>query len=788
MNKSVFNNLINQEPRRKHRGIKLTCGIKLIAIVFIAMISVDSLLAEKVRKVLFEQQGYEYSPKMLKYNLQLRGGSTFNKSILDEDVKRLYESGYFIDVTADVQKIADGRIDIIYKTKTQPTVNSIIIVGNKKFTEKKLKEMITLERGYPLNDKKLQDTLNNIRNFYTEEGYLDTIVTPKFKNEPAGGVALTINVDENLRLKVNSVNFTGNTLFYKLTLLKIVKTEYSMFSWLFNVGLYDNKIIEDDKLRLRNRYWEYGYLDFRVKSVDAIPLKDNPEYVNVYFNLEEGEPYTVGSITIVGNKRFSTDELLRLVVSKEGDTFDIKREKKDIRHLEYQYFPLGYADFNCNVERTPHFENHTVDLKFNISEGRTYEIHDINISGNHVTKDKVIRRELPIQPGDPVDNSLLAATKARLMGLGYFKSVTIVSQDTAIPGEKDIDIKVEEKKTTKLTLGGGVSSEDGLMGSISFTQSNFDLFNPSNYFVGGGQRLSIMTQIGTETQEAEISFIEPWLFDIPLRLKVEGYYRSRYYENWSERHGGGYISLTKKVFDDFTSIELGHRLEAVEVYKMRSKYNSKYFRGEEGTDFMSKTSILISRDTRDSLNDPKSGYLLSILGELNAASKVYYRLEFKASNYFSFFEDLFVLHTGAKYGALGRIAGESESNMAPLYERYFMGGGDSLRGFPFRKVSPVDSEGHFYGGQTMFLGNIELTHPIYDFIRGAAFMDCGGVWENTWDTDWTDKFNVGMGYGLRVKLPQFPAPISLDLAYPILNNQDNVSSKLRLSFSMGFAW
>ena len=761
---------------------------QLCFVACIILVTSSNAWADNVRRVIFEQQGYEYPPKMLQYNLQLHKGSVFNKKILDEDVKRLTESGNFLTVTADIERTPDGQIDIIYKTTTKPKIKNIIFQGNIKFNDKELRKKLTIEPGEPLNDKKLQDSLNNIRGYYNDEGFLETIVTPKTEDAGQGVVDVIFVIEEKLRIKVNSVSFTGNTIFYKITLLKIVQTQYSMFSWLFNTGLYDKEIIEADKLRMRNRYWQYGYLDFRVKSVDAIPLAKNPEYVNVVFNLEEGEPYTVGKITITGNKHFSEEELLRVLRMREGSIFDYRNEQKDTRAISMRYFPLGYADFVCDTERKPDFATHIVNINYNIVEGRTYDIHDINISGNKVTKDKVIRRELPIQPGDPVDNALLEATKARLMGLGYFSKVTIVTQDTANQGEKDIDIKVEEKKTTRLTLGGGVSSIDGVMGSVAFTQSNFDLFDPSNYFQGGGQRLVIKAEIGNEVQEGLISFTEPWLFDIPLRLQVDGYFRGRFYEYWRERHGGGYISLTKNIFDDFTSIELGHRLEAVELYHLKNSYTSKYFEGEEGTDFMSKTSIVLRRDTRDDLNDPKSGYLISIRGELNAATKVYYRFEAKASNYLPFFEDMFVLHTGLKYGVVGRISGDSESGMAPLYERYFLGGGDSIRGFPYRKVSPVDDQGHFYGGQTMFLGNVELTHPIYDFIRGAAFMDFGGSWENQWDTDWSDSFNMGIGYGLRFKLPQFPSPIALDLAYPIVNNQDNVSSKLRLSFSMGFAW
>ncbi len=232
---------------------------------------------------------------------------------------------------------------------------------------------------------------------------------------------------------------------------------------------------------------------------------------------------------------------------------------------------------------------------------------------------------------------------------------------------------------------------------------------------------------------------------------------------------------------------LGQRLEAVTVRDMDDDRNSKYFTGEEGTDFLSTSSLILSRDTRDSLINPTSGYLLSLKAEINAATKIYYRIEAVASNYYPFFEDLFVLHTGVKYGTVGRIAGASDSGMVPIYERYFMGGGNSVRGFPYREVGPEDRDEHVYGGQSMLLANIEVTHPIWRFVRGAFFMDAGTAWKDPWDMDFS-KMNMGVGWGVRLKLPQFQAPIKLDLAYPVINNQDGVDSKLRFSFNLGFAW
>jgi outer membrane protein insertion porin family len=766
-------------------GRRILKTLSILTMTLVLMVA--NAFGDKIRRVIFEQQGYEFPVNMLQYNLQLSKGEEFDQKILDDDVKRLSETGYFDDVSAGIEKTPDGRVDIVFKTTSKPKIKNIIFHGNKKFKDLKLRDKLTIEPGMPLNDKKLNDSLVNLRDFYNEEGYYDTTISPRTEDLGGGEVNLVFNIQENLRLRINSVDFSGNTVFYNLTLRGAVQTQHSYMSWLFNVGLYDRNIADEDKIRLRNLYWTKGYLDFNVTNIDVKELPDDPEYVNVTFNLEEGKPYRVGEVSVSGNERFDETALLRLLKMKKGDIFDYRTQERDIAALGRRYFPLGYADFRCTPNRNADYKTHIVDIDYSIIEGRQYMIRDINISGNHITKDKVIRRELPLQPGQPVNNDLIDIMKKRLEGLGYFRKVTIVTANTSNPTEKDIDIKVEEKPTTKLTLGAGYSDTDSFGGTIEFTQNNFDLFNPSNLFRGGGQRLSLRADVGFQRNEFLVSFTEPWMFDIPLKMKLEGYYKSRFYEDWDESHAGGSIAFTKKVFDDFTSITLGHRLEAVRVYDMDDDRNTKYFTGEEGSDFLSTTSLIISRDTRDSLISPTSGYLLSLKGEFNAADKVYYRIEAVASNYYPFFEDLFVLHTGIKYGSVGRIAGDSDSGMVPIYERYFMGGGNSVRGFPYREVGPEDRNEDVYGGQSMMLANIEITHPIWRFIRGAAFMDAGTAWKDPWDMDFS-KMNMGVGWGVRLKLPQFQAPIKLDLAYPVINNQDGVDSKLRFSFNLGFAW
>lgn len=758
-----------------------------------------NIISAEINDVKFEQKGYAFPEEMLKYNMQTRKGENFDQKTLDDDIKRLYSTGNFLDVQFEAGETPDGKINVALKTVSKPKVKAVIFKGNKKFTEEEFKDIITVKNNEALNDQQLQKTLSNLRKYYIDKGYNSVLISHSTEEAGEGYVNLVINITENLRLKVNNIGFTGNTVYSSWKLKNNIATQHSYLSWFLNMGLYDKNEMAIDKERLRELYWNLGYLDFKVTSIDVKEDKD-PEYVNITFNIEEGEPYKISEVSISGNKIFTNDEILPSIKPKTDDIYDNRVEKKDIEAIGNKYYPLGYADFQCKAVRIPDFTAHTVNVEYRIVEGDPYTVRNVYISGNHNTKDKVIRRELAIQPGDPVDNNRIEASKSRLIGMDYFEKVNIVSANTEDKGMKDVDISLEEKDTGKFSVGAGYSDSNSISGIVELSQSNFDLFDPGNYFVGGGQRVKLHAEYGVDLSNFYLSFTEPWLFDIPLALDMKGFYNTRNYEKWDEGYLGGEFSLTKnfsipwiRLYDDFTYAKLGYTIEQVNVHNMDDDL-SQIFQDAEGKSVVSKWSLTLARDTRNNLMDPSSGYLVSALGQLNAkamgGTENYYKFEMVASNYYPFINDWFVLHTGVKLGQVALIGGGSSGpggNLAPIYERYFLGGGDTVRGFSYRKISPVDSNDDGYGGESMLLGNVEVTHPIYDFIRGAIFTDIGQVKENAWSFSMND-FNIGVGYGLRIKLPYFNAPIKLDLAYPILNNQPGEKSELRFHFNLGFTW
>jgi len=770
-------------------------------------ISFMSLKAAEVGKINFNQAGaVKRSKEYLSLNLSLHSGSTFSQDKLNNDIKRLKETGYFTDVEAVITKPSNNIVDITFNLSNTSRIADIVIEGNKRFSSKELLEHIQLHPGESLNEKLLKQSLSNLQKLYAERGYYDTKIYPRTEIKKDGDVAVIFRISENVKLKVNSVSFTGNTVFYKGIdifgcaiggeLKDSIQTHYSYFNLLssvdftglmdkyFNMGLYSKSEIDKDKIRLRNLYWTKGYLDFSVKVKTEV-VKDDPDFVDVIFELHEGKPYKIGIISIEGNTVFDTKDLFKVLAIKTGKIYDYRKEQESVQAIAAKYDRLGFCDFKCKPMIDADYQNHVVDINFNIHEGRIYSVRNVNISGNRITKDYVIRRELPVEPGQPVDNVLINAGKSRLMAMNYFENVESYTSASGIPGEKDVNYKVKEKGTAHVSVGAGFSSSDSLVGRLVLSESNFDATDPYSWFRGGGQRVDLLAQIGIERNDFALNFTEPWLFGVPLRLDTSAFWHMREYEFWTEQHLGGSLMLTYPVLE-FNLISLGYTLDFVNVKNMDSGYSQSFRDEQEGASRVGAFNFAIERDTRDNLMAPTSGYLLKFDGEVNsvifAGSTDYYKLNFAASGYWNFFDEFLVLHLGAKYGWVQSISNSD----VPIYKRYFLGGQNSIRGFQYRRVSPSDN-GLPAGGQSMFVTTAEVTHPIYKWIKGAAFVDVGNTWADPFGFNFN--WNVGVGYGLRILVPQISnVPIRLDLGVPVYGTSNEYSKSPQFYFDVGVNW
>lgn len=758
-------------------------------------VSACTLTAEEISSVVFQQgTDYKFEEDILRANVQSRKGGHYSERAVNDDIKRLHAMGMFSDVVSETRKTPDGKIDIIFKLLPKPVVTEIRFVGNKKYPEKKLLEEIQIVPNVPLNDLALRNSADALRKFYQSKGLNDAIIEPVFEKIDDHHIRIVFKIKENLRIRVGKVDFQTakgeEVKVYEPSELRdsIANRQsflsHPWFSWMFDYGLLNRDELNRDKIRLREKYWKKGYLDFRVLDVKLTEDPGNPEIMNVVFLVEEGEPYKIGKVSFSGPERFKPEELVQLIPLKTGETYSSDTERASMDLIDHKYSRLGYADFGIRPMLSPNYKTHTVDVNFDVKEGPLYRINDIFISGNRYTKDYVIRRELPIIPGDPVDKNMVKLSRDRLMGMGYFNSVDAVSirSENGPADTKDIDIRVDEKRFIDARIGATWSDSDSLSGMLEITHKNMDILDPWNYFTGGGQRMRLLALMGLERYNFELDFTEPWLFGIPLRWDVSAYFRNVEYDDWEERRIGFTTSLTKRIFDDFTTISGGYTFEQVRVHHM-DKDMSEIFQSEKGDEYVGRLHLSLERDTRNSAMDPTSGYsisgLASITSKIFGASNNYMRLELKGTYHYAFFNDWFVLSLGGKVGFLSSIGTDER---VPIFERYFLGGGDSVRGFPYRSIGPEDRNHDNYGGQTMYIFSAELSHPIYSIVRGAFFADIGDAGPDRFKFN---TVNIGVGYGLRVKLPSINAPIRLDLAFPVLNNQDGVSNSLRFHFNMG---
>lgn len=771
---------------------------KRFIILTLALALAPLLGAPQVGTVKFLQSdGGNYPESGLIPLVKLHPGSEYDRKSLDEDIKRLQQTGNFADVVAEATPDKSGKIDVVFRLKPRSRISKLEFSGNVKFATHDLAREITLQEGEIMNDRKLQESASNLRKFYLNRGYKDAEIAPVIVSDGKEGVHLVFKIKENLRLKVNDVKFEGATKFSQFDLRHSIANQYSYWNWVpfvndfLNRGLLDRHELALDRARIIEKYQDIGYLDAKVTKVETTPKEGDPEYVNIDFTIDEGEPYTVSTVTVSGAEKYPIAELEALITLKPGEIFSLSAERKSVQNITSLYETLGYCDISCRPVRRENFADHTVAVDFVISEGRIYHVRDVIISGNTGTKDKVLRRELAIQPGDPVDRNRIEVSRQRLIGMGYFAKVEANAVNADAMDEKDVHITVEEKPDRyHFRIGAGVSDVNSFFGMAEISTDNFDILNPGNWFYGGGQRLRIQGILGVENAGYNIDFIEPWLFDLPLRFELSSYMNFTDYDHWREWRVGARTSLQRKIFDDFTSISVGYKFEVVRVHHISHKLK-QYFKDHDldGNFTVGQLSLALNRDTRDSLVDPTEGYNINLFGAVSpralGSSSDYYRLEAKASYHISFWDKAIVAMIGGKIGTVSAF-NRTHRDDVPVFERYFLGGGDTVRGFGYRDLGPTAC-GENIGGQTMLLLTAEVTHPIWGPIRGAAFVDAGNTWRNSWSMDISD-LCIGAGYGLRIKLPGINVPIKLDLAYPILDNRRNSGRKLRIHFNVGFTF
>ena len=546
-----------------------------------------------------------------------------------------------------------------------------------------------------------------------------------------------------------------------------------------------------DKDLLRDLYLTKGYLDFAVANVQS-DLSPNGRWVTLTFQLQEGLPYTVSAVAVeVEGDRFGKDELQALVKAKGGDVYSSTTEKADMEALRGKYEPLGYLDLRCVPNLDRNVGDHTVAVTYRIREGNPSRIRDINIVGNEVTQDRVIRRELAIQPGDLGDASKIRTSKDRLSQLNYFETVEISPVATEREDLRDLRIQLSEKHTGTFSMGAGFSTEDSVVGYVELAENNFDLNRLFGEWPpkGAGQRLRLRTSLGTETSDFRVDFTEPWFLERRLRLNTELFDSSRSYDEYDQNDIGLGVTLTQPL-RTFWRQSYGVLFDHVKLDDFDSPphypgthTDDTTLMDEEGTYWGNRLTYGLTRDTRDNFMFPRKGSRLSMNSEfvtslLGSYSNVV-RVDTRAAKFVPVFKQS-VLRMNAEYAVAGKVSGDDVA----IFDRYFAGGANSIRGFDYREVGPVDSGENPIGGKSRLLGNVELARELGDFMYIYTFSDVGNVWEDTLEMD-PSELNASVGVGMQLKV----LPVRLEYGYQILTDWDHLEGGHgRVHFNIGLSF
>lgn len=716
--------------------------------------------------------------------IKTKVGDKFSQETLNDDLKRLYATEYFTDVSIDVKDV-EGGLAVTFIVEEKAIVDDIAFKGNAVFRAQKLKSTMKSKPNEMLNLALLAQDIADIKVLYMKKGY--PLIDVKYAvdlDKESNKAKITISINENVRVKVSKVSIVGNHAIKTNNIKKVLATKPA---WLFNPGIFKEDMLEDDMERIKSIYDDMGFLD--TEAAPKLEYREEGKILDITIEIKEGKQYLVGDIVVTGKLVLPEKDVKSKISMKTGKPFSTRALRIDTVSLRQYYYQYGYMNVVVDVERSLNIATGRIDITYNIDAKEPVYVGKIDLRGNVKTKDIVIRRELRVYPGERFNGDKIKRSKERIYNLGFFEDVSFDTEPTSAPDIQNLIVNVKEAKTGEFSFGGGYSSIDLLVGFVEITQRNFDIMNFPT-FTGGGQSLTIKAEIGLVRNNFNIGWTDPWIFGYPYSFGFDVYrtsHNKRGDIGWAydETKTGGDLRLGKE-FTDYFRGNLTYRLEEVKIENVVDNA-SKDFKDEEGTNWISSLLLELTQDTRDNVFNPTKGYVLS--GSIEDAGGIFFgdkdfiRGTLTATYYHTFFEK-FVLEVRGR-GGLADAYGDSSE--VPVYERFYAGGANTIRGYKERRVGPRDpGSNEPIGGEAIILGNVELTFPIYEkLLKGAVFYDVGNVWRRAGDFIAGGNYKAGAGVGVRVKTPL--GPVRVDYGYPLVSNIDEEKmGEFYFSMSRGF--
>ena len=745
-----------------------------------------------VSEVRIESGGAAIDETLVRSYVSVSPGRPFDRAEASADVRALLDSNRFSDVSVSADRAPDGGLAVVYRVVPRRTLSAEpTFTGLSWLSRSRALKECGLKTGDFVDETVARVAARKVLAYYRKRRFFSATVESAVDPAPdsPGGALVRFEVKEGERGKMDFLKFPGAKVFPESELGRLAQLHdwYNPLSWVMypHVSDADLDAVAADAL---SQYLDAGYLDAKVSP----PRKTvSGRRVSVSYDVTEGRLWRVRSVSVSGVTLYPAAEVRAAVALGPGDPAGEKAMEEARTAVRDYYASRGRPDTKVSMTTVPSGAN-AVDVALSVEEGPLVHVRNVLLRGNSVTRDKVIRREIGLAPGDPYDTVQAERSKRRLMNLGYFEDVR--TYDTVVDSStRDVYYDVDERPTGSLTFGAGFSSVDHLVGLFGISQSNFDIFNwPS--FRGGGQKARLDLTVGSDSTDLDVSFVEPWFLDRRLSLDVDAFIHNRSFSEYDEKRFGGSVGLAKMV-PWVGRVGIDYGLEHVsmddvtrEKFHLADDPDTEYsFLDEDDSYLLGSMRLSWTYDTRDNSLVPHRGTRAQAWAKFyNAAFASdydFYELNLKATTYFTLPYG-FYLSIGGRAATVDGMGGDE----VPIGSRYFLGGGRNVRGFRYRAVGPKalsdDYEGDYsaIGGKSMVWGTAELSLPIVSKIRIAGFCDVGNVWSDAYEFK-PDELAVTYGGGLRFDFTGFP--IRLDYAL-VSRDPDEWAEHRRFVFWIGF--
>ncbi len=704
-------------------------------------------------------------------NIKTKENEPYNLDKIREDMKNIYKTGFFSDIQIDVKTTDKGKV-VTFVVIERPPIKAIYISGNKKVKTDDIKDKLKVKTNTVLNIEKIKESMDEVKKLYASKGYYATKVNYEIDYEEDYQVTAKFLVEESIKAFVRNINFVGNKAFKsdKLKSLMSVR-EKGIFSWFTGSGILDEENLEDDKKRIEAFYADNGYV--RVKTgIPDIKISKDGKTISITLPVEEGNVYKVGAIDFAGDLILKKEALFRSLKSKPGNTFRSSIYHEDVLTLTDLYQDKGYAF--CEISPLTLIDDNTrnVNITFEISKGQEIYFNRINILGNTKTRDKVVRRELKFAEGDRFSATKLKDSKKKLKNTTFFKDVDMKIIKTDEPDKINLDLTVEERPTGSLNVGVGYSTADRVILTGTVSQENF---------LGTGRKLSLEASLSAFTRQYRFSYLEPYVFDKNLAAGFSILNFTRIMDNYEYKQIGGSLFFIRPLTDDVRGA-IRYRYERTTVSNIEDTA-SDYVKEQQGTKLTSSVTFSLGQNTIDDILNPNKGInteiSLEIAGGPFAGDNYFHRT---VAYYGQFIPAGFWDSTLFLRGTAGVIRPYGGKNL-PIYEKFYVGGMNTIRGFNYGEAGPKDETGEVIGSKNELVFNVEWIFPIYKpaGIKGVVFYDSGAGFDDSKGFMLKD-MKAGAGFGIRWFSPL--GPIRLELGFNLFPKQGERKGGV-FDFTMG---